>query len=176
MIKRLIPNRGPFLKQHISYVLLILIIDQLSKWFILNELMLETKGSIPLLPFLSFSMVWNSGISMGLAIDNIIGDWGVIAMTFGITLWLFHWMVGCLHKIESLALAMIIGGAVGNIIDRISYGAVADFIHFHAFDYNFYVFNVADAAISIGVVILLFDGLRGGGNSPKNDANSVDGV
>ncbi len=167
---------GPYFKQHLMFALAILIFDQLSKWYVLHQMMLDTKGSIPLLPFLSFSMVWNTGISMGLAVDSYLGRWGLIVLTSAVSIWLMIWMYGTTRRRESSALALIVGGAVGNVIDRLNYGAVVDFVHLHAYGYNYYVFNVADAAITIGVVVLLIDSLRSGNNSPKNDANVNDKI
>jgi len=156
--------------------MLLLVADQLSKYWILNSLNLDERGTVALLPFLNFTMVWNEGISMSLPVGDWLGRWGLIVLTGLISLWLLNWLRITERKFEALALAMIIGGAVGNIIDRINYGAVADFIHLHAGGYNFYVFNVADSAISVGAVLLLFDGLRDGRKGPKNASktNEVD--
>jgi len=142
--------------------------DQASKFWIINGLKLPELRTIELLPFLNFTMVWNEGISMGLITGDEVGKWALIALTFAITLWLVNWLRTTTEKLEAYALAMIIGGAVGNVIDRFIHGAVVDFVHLHAWGYNFYVFNLADSAISIGAVLLLLDGLLAGRKSPKN--------
>lgn len=150
--------------------LIVLAADQLSKWWILESFNLPQKGSVELLPFLNFTMVWNKGISMGLMTANgDLGRWILVAVTSIVTIALIVWLARCSDKWLSLALGALIGGALGNIIDRIVYGAVADFIHLHAFNWSFYVFNVADAMISLGVIILLFDGLRSEDKSPTRD-------
>jgi signal peptidase II len=149
-------------------------IDQLSKWWILEGLDLPSKGSVQLLPFLSLTMVWNTGISMGLSLGDALGKWGIVVMTAGLSLWLTVWLIKTHRSWEALGLSLIVSGALGNLIDRFLHGAVVDFIHLHAFDYNFYVFNVADSAITIGVVILLIDSLREGSKSPKKASNTND--
>ena len=150
--------------------LIVLAADQLSKWWILESFNLPQKGSVELLPFLNLTMVWNKGISMGLmTADGDLGRWLLVAVTSIVTIALVVWLVRCNDKWLSLALGGLIGGAVGNIIDRIVHGAVADFIHLHAFNWSFYVFNVADAMISLGVIILLLDGLRSEDKSPTRD-------
>ncbi len=151
---------GPYFLPGLLYGLILLIADQASKWWVLNGLNLPEKGSIALLPFLNFTMVWNKGISMGLPIGDALGKWGIVALTIGVSLWLIKWLTQSERKLEAVALAMVIGGAIGNIIDRFLHGAVVDFVHLHWAGYSFYVFNVADSAISIGVCLLLFDGLR----------------
>lgn len=150
--------------------LVVLVADQLSKWWILESFHLADKGSVALLPFLNFTMVWNKGVSMGLFNDG--GDmsrWILTILTAVVTIILIVWLARGADKWLSLALGGIIGGAIGNIIDRIVHGAVVDFVHLHAFNWSFYVFNVADAMISLGVIILLFDGLRKEDKSPTRD-------
>lgn len=161
---------SPYARRGFLLALIVLVADQLSKWWILESFNLPQKGSVELLPFLNFTMVWNKGISMGLMTANgDLGRWILVAVTSVVTIALVVWLVRCSDKWLSLALGALIGGAVGNIIDRIIHGAVADFIHLHAFNWSFYVFNVADAMISLGVIILLFDGLRSEDKSPTRD-------
>lgn len=151
-----------------------LVADQLSKYWVLNGLELPKVGSIALLPFLNFTMVWNEGISMGLPLGETVGKWGIIVITSGISVWLFNWARKSEDKLEAIGLATIFGGAVGNIIDRFLHGAVVDFIHLHAGGYDFYVFNVADSAVTIGVILLLIDGLRDGSKSPKKASKGIE--
>jgi len=159
---------GPHLRFGLLVGFLLMVADQLSKYWILHGLDLPARGSIALLPFLNFTMVWNHGISMGLPIGPALGKWGILVLTGGISAWLLSWLVKTASRVEALSLGLIIGGAIGNIIDRLIYGAVVDFVHLHAGGHSFYVFNLADSAISIGVAILLIDGLRGGAKGPKN--------
>lgn len=157
-----------YLKLGLVITLCILIVDQISKWWILEIYNLPLKSSVQILPFFSLTMVWNNSISMGLPLDEYLGKWGIIILTGVISLWLLWWLKDTKRKAEAIALSMILGGAIGNVIDRLVHGAVVDFLHFYAFDYSFYVFNIADSAISLGVVFLIFDGLRSGVKSPKN--------
>lgn len=165
---------SPFLKITFSVVILLIAIDQLSKWWVLNILDLPSKGSVPVLPFLSLTMVWNKGISMGLSLGEVLGKWGIVVMTGGVTVWLLVWLSKTRVKPEAIGLTLIVSGAIGNLIDRFVHGAVVDFIHLHAAGYNFYVFNVADSAITLGVALLLIDGLRAGKKSPKNASKVSD--
>ena len=159
---------GPYFRQGLLLAAILVVADQLSKWWVLEGLLLPQKGSVPILPFLSFSMVWNKGISMGIPLGESLGRWGIVVLTLAISGWLVHWLMKTLRGFEAVSLALILGGAIGNLIDRFVHGAVVDFVHLHAWGYNFYVFNLADSAISIGVVLLIIDGLRGADKSPKN--------
>ena len=136
----------------------VLLLDQLSKYWILAVYDLPAKASVEILPFFSLTMVWNKGISLGLfQADGEFGRWVLIAVTGIVTIFLTFWLAKAHGNVLKLALGLVIGGAVGNIIDRMRFGAVVDFVHLHAFDYSFYVFNVADAAITFGVLCLLLD-------------------
>lgn len=165
-------NHGRYFARGLAAILVLMVIDQLSKWWILEVFDLPSRGSVLLLPFLSLTMVWNTGISMGLALGDILGKWGIVIMTVGISIWLILWLKKSARAFEAASLTLILSGALGNLVDRFIHGAVVDFIHLHAFDYNFYVFNVADSAITVGVIMLLIDGLRDGAKSPKNASNA----
>ncbi|MCY7398842.1 MAG: signal peptidase II, partial [Sphingomonas bacterium] len=135
----------------------IFIADQVSKWIMIGPLDLERVQQIVLLPIFNFTWVQNFGISLGLAqAQNDTHRWLLGALTGAIALG-----VGYLIRREEkpgdrLALGLVLGGALGNIVDRTRFGYVVDFLDLHFGEFRpFYVFNVADAAISIGVVILL---------------------
>lgn len=141
-------------------VLGVFLADRLSKWWIVEAYDLPARGSVSLLPFFDLTMVWNQGMSMGLfqaGGDN--GRYALIAVTGAVAIALSFWMWRATEKFLVIALGLVVGGAVGNIWDRFEYGAVADFIHLHALGYSFYVFNLADSAISLGVGMLLWDAL-----------------
>lgn len=140
--------------------LAIVLIDRLSKLWILEGLGLQPGESVPVLPVFSLTFVWNEGISLGLFKQGTeTGRHILIAMTGAISLVLLVWLVRLRAPLEALAVGAILGGAVGNIWDRIRYGAVADFLHVHVGGWSFYIFNIADAAISLGVIALLLAGI-----------------
>lgn len=113
---------------------------------------------IAVTPFLDFVMVWNQGISYGLLqASSDFERWLLTIFALGVTGFLIWWLRGVQDIRLAQAIGLIIGGAVGNVIDRILYGAVADFFHLHAFGYSWYVFNVADTAVVMGVVVMGLD-------------------
>ena len=119
---------------------------------------LETSGAIPVLPFLDFVLVWNRGISYGLLQQHEeIGRFGLILFSFVAIIGFLIWLRRIKRGLPALAIGLIIGGALGNAIDRLAYGAVVDFILLHWGDWRWYVFNIADAAIVVAVALLLAD-------------------
>jgi signal peptidase II len=140
-----------------GFALLIFLVDQLSKWFIIGPMNLEAVQNIQLLPFFDFTWVENRGISLGIAqAQNETHRWILVAVTAAIAVGVAWWIRKEEARGDQLALAMVLGGALGNIVDRTRYGYVVDFLDLHFGTFRpFYVFNVGDAAISIGVVILL---------------------
>jgi len=145
------------------FALAIFIADQFSKWFVIGPLKLQERvhgdvlGQIYLLPIFSLTYTENRGISLGLAqAQNDTHRWLLVGVTAAIALGVAWWIRKEEQRGDQLALAMILGGALGNIVDRVQFGYVVDFLDLHFGDWRpFYVFNVGDAAISIGVVILL---------------------
>jgi signal peptidase II len=137
--------------------LLILLADQVSKWFVAGPLQLQTVRQIVLLPIFNLTWTENRGISLGLLpADGNVGRWLLVAMTAGIATFVALWMWRERKRTDSVALAMVLGGALGNIVDRARLGYVVDYADLHFGEWRpFLVFNVGDAAISIGVVILL---------------------
>ncbi len=136
---------------------LILIVDQISKWLIINVVGLQAKGLIVLLPI--FNLVWveNYGVSMGfLTVESNAGRWLLVGLTTAIATAVTIWMWREKARGDVLALALVLGGAIGNILDRVRFGYVVDFLDLHFGDWHpFLVFNVADAAITIGVLLLI---------------------
>lgn len=142
----------------------ILVADQASKWFMLEVLRLPEVRHIPLLalgPFgFDLTMVWNRGVTFGLlAGDSPWSQAALGAMALLIAGFLLRWMARAENRTTALALGAVVGGAVGNVIDRVRFGAVADFLDAHAWGWHWYVFNVADAAIVLGVLTLVADAL-----------------
>lgn len=139
----------------------VLAADQASKAWVLDGLDLPSLGSVPILPFLNFTMVWNKGVTFGLL--GGLGDaaaWVLGGVAVLVVVALFLWLRRAESRMVALALGAIAGGAIGNVIDRVRFGAVVDFLHAHAFGFSWYVFNVADAAIVCGVAVLVLDSMR----------------
>lgn len=137
--------------------LVIFALDQLTKWLMIGPLELQSVRQIVLLPIFNLSWTENYGISLGLLnAETEVGRWMLVAVTAAIAVGVAIWIGREKQRGDQLALGMVLGGALGNILDRVRFGYVVDFadLHFGAFR-PFLVFNVADAAISIGVVILL---------------------
>lgn len=146
-----------------AYVLALLIVvaDQASKYWILEVFQLPLRPSTPLIGPVSLTMVWNRGVSFGLLwADHGLVRWALAAFSIGVSLMLAYWVRRAERPLMALALAFIMGGAVGNVIDRIRFGAVADFIDVTRLGFFPWVFNVADAAINVGIALLLIDMLK----------------
>ncbi len=138
---------------------LVVACDQLSKWWILRWLGGARDAAVS--PFLNIVLVWNKGITFGLLnrFDHRAMPWILAGMAAVIFVMLGRWLWLTRSGAVALGLALVMGGAVGNVIDRLRYGAVVDFLDFHYQSYHWYAFNVADAAIVTGVCLLLLDGL-----------------
>ncbi len=142
----------------ICSALVIIGLDQFSKWWVLNVIDLPDIGQVVLLPVLNFTMVWNRGVTFGLF--NGFGEWSYLALTavaLAVVVALGVWLRRAESRLVATALGAIAGGAISNVIDRLRFGAVVDFIHAHIGDLSWYVFNVADAAIVCGVAALVLD-------------------
>jgi signal peptidase II len=138
--------------------------DQLSKLWVLFAFDLRDRGAVVVTPFMDLVMTWNRGISYGLfQQDSRFGQWPLLAITVVALILLLVWLTRAESQLTALSLGLIIGGAIGNSIDRIAYGAVADFVLLHlttaTFRFNWYVFNVADVAIVAGVIGILYETL-----------------
>lgn len=140
--------------------LAVLSADQASKFFVLYGLEMRDHERIAVTPFLDFELLWNPGISFSLFQQGTAtGRWILLGLTLAATALLAAWLWRVNDRLAGLALGAIVGGALGNGHDRFAYNAVVDFLDFHAFGYHFYVFNVADSAITLGVAGLLYDSL-----------------
>jgi signal peptidase II len=133
-------------------------LDQLMKWIVTGPLGVNYVGAVQyLLPFFQFTYTENNGISLGLLnATTEIGRWMLVGLTSAIAIGVAYWLGREKNRIDQIALGMVLGGALGNILDRTRHGYVVDFadLHFGSFR-PFLIFNVGDAAISIAVVILL---------------------
>jgi signal peptidase II len=147
-------------------------VDQASKYWLI-EVMREAGGRIEVTSFFNLVMVWNRGISFGLFQSDETGRWLLVALTVAIMIGLVIWLWREDRLLTRLGIAGILGGALGNVIDRASSrAAVADFFDAHLMGYHWPAFNVADMAISISVAILIWDSFLGPGK--ENNAASRD--
>jgi signal peptidase II len=144
------------------------LVDQAAKFWLLLDMHLSSLAPIVLTPFAELVLTWNTGISYGLFPQNgPIGSWALLAFKIAAVVFLWVWLSRAPTRLTALALGLIVGGAVGNAIDRLHWPGVMDFVLLHvetaAFSFRWYVFNLADVAIVAGVVGLLYDSLRQGG-------------
>ena len=153
---------GPFSAPGLAMAGVTLIADQASKWFVLHGLHLGAGDVITLTPFFDLVLAMNRGISYGLLPqDNELGRWILVMVNLAAAALFVLWLRSARSGLLAAALGLLVGGALGNAIDRAVYGAVVDFISLHAMGWHWYVFNVADAAIVAGVIGLLYDALYG---------------
>ena len=157
---------GPLTRIGVVTTLVTVLLDQASKLWLLWVCDLAANGPIRLGPFLSLVLTWNTGISYGwLPQDGPYGQWAVLGFKLVAVALLWIWLARTETKISAVALGLIIGGAIGNAIDRLAYGAVADFVLLHVitarWSFHWYVFNLADVAIVAGVIGLLYESVWG---------------
>jgi signal peptidase II len=154
---------GPQSALGLGIAALVVLADQAHKAWMLYVYDIGAKGIVTIAPFFDLVLVWNRGISYGLLPqESMLGRLGLILFAVAASIALAVWLARATSPLAASAIGLIIGGAVGNAIDRIVYGAVADFFSFHAFGFDWYVFNIADVAIVAGVVGLLYDSVFGG--------------
>jgi signal peptidase II len=146
------------LKTGLSAGAIVVFLDQLSKWLI-RDVVLDTARYIEVTNFFNIVEVWNRGVSFGLfASDSPWTPHLLSALAIAISIVLIVWLRKAETTFQALALGIVIGGAVGNVIDRLIWGQVYDFMDFHAAAYHWPAFNVADATIFAGVSLILLDG------------------
>ncbi|MGH2604579.1 MAG: signal peptidase II [Dehalococcoidia bacterium] len=160
---------GPVSPLGLSIAAVTVLLDQAHKTWMLYVYDIGAKGPVAVTSFFDLVLVWNQGISYGLLPQqSALGRWGLILFAVFASAALAVWLARLDSRLAAASIGLIIGGAIGNGIDRILYGAVADFFSFHAFGYQWYVFNVADTAIVAGVVGLLYDSLFRGHKKAGN--------
>ena len=141
---------------NLTFILSIFLIDRLTKIFFINMEKKFGEVTIEATTFLNFNLIWNDGIAFGLfSFDQKIYYNFLTAFIVLITLIIF-WMIYRTKKLERFAFMMIFGGSLGNIFDRLFYSAVPDFIDFHVKNFHWFIFNVADIFITLGVIILIY--------------------
>lgn len=150
---------GPFAPLGATVALFTLILDQSNKLWMLLVYGIENRGRVEVTPFLDFVYVLNTGVSYSM-FDSSSFSWqlglAAFAMIASTVMWVWMCRAGE-SRLMAAGLGLIIGGAIGNAIDRLWLGGVADFYSLHAFGFYWYVFNIADVAIVVGVVALLYD-------------------
>ncbi|HXS06614.1 MAG TPA: signal peptidase II [Rhizomicrobium sp.] len=140
---------------------LALFADQASKFGLLygaGFLHMAPGQSIPVLPFFNLVMVWNPGVSYGLfAASSAFGTAVLVLVSLAAVAGLGYWLWGMTSLSLGIGVGLVIGGALGNLVDRLVYHRVADFFHFYGFGYDWYVFNVADIAITFGAIAIIYE-------------------
>ncbi len=157
---------SPLLRSGLIAAAVALVLDQAAKLWLLHVIDLGRRGAIAVAPFFDLVLAWNTGISYGwFQNEGAIGQAILLAFKVVAVILLAVWMARSETRLAVIGLGLIIGGALGNGIDRLAYGAVVDFVLLHAEiggkTYHWYVFNLADVAIVVGVLALLYDSLAG---------------
>lgn len=167
-------RRSPHLKYGLLIAALAFLLDQFSKWVVIVPLSLELKRVVTILPIFDLRWAENCGISLSMfASCTETTRWTLVAVTALVALAVAFWMTVEKAKGDVIALAMIFGGALGNIVDRVRYGYVVDFADLHFGDFRpFMIFNVADACITIGVLLLVARALLLREKAPEADAST----
>lgn len=168
-------DRHPRRALGLSAAAAIFVADQLLKWIVAGPLALETVRQITLLPFFDLTWVENYGVSMGfLTAGSQLERWLLVGLTATIATVVLVWMWREKNRPDTIALGLVLGGALGNIVDRVRFGYVVDFLDLHIGDWHpFLVFNVADAAITIGVLLLVLRALLvRDGRDPAENVNA----
>jgi signal peptidase II len=165
---------GPLSALGLAVALLTGAADQASKLWLLYVFDLESRTRVAIAPVVDLVVTWNRGISYGLfQQQGRLGVWALLAFKAAVLVFLWFWLARVSSRLTAVALGLIIGGAVGNAIDALHWPGVMDFVLFHiqtdTWSFNWYVFNLADAAIVAGVVGLLYDSLRVGSPQKRPD-------
>ena len=143
-------------------------LDRISKFYIIRKSETNLSSSLYTSKFLNINLIWNEGIAFGLFSFNENYLYNLLTILIVIVIFIILIMIIKSEGFKRYALSMIFGGAVGNLYDRIFYSAVPDFIDFHIKDFHWFIFNVADIFITIGVIIMILSEFRG--NELKNEA------
>ncbi len=149
------------------------VLDQASKWWILLSVM-NPPRLIEVTSFFNLVLGWNTGVSFGILTQS--SAWVLTAVALAVVAGLVIWLRKAETPLVALAIGLIIGGALGNVFDRVYHGAVVDFLDFHLAGYHWPAFNVADSGITVGAVILVADSLFRRPEKPKTDGGDVTGM
>ena len=138
------------------FILTIFLLDRVSKISIINLLENSDNGHIQVTNFLSFNLIWNEGIAFGLFSFDEKLYYNFLTIIIILVTAIILWMILKTRGLEKIAFLMIFGGSLGNIFDRLVYASVPDFIDLHFNNFNWFIFNVADIFISMGVILLIY--------------------
>jgi signal peptidase II len=157
---------GPLSALGLAVAALTCAVDQAVKLWLVFGYDLGARGHVALAPFVDLVLTWNRGISYGwFQQDGPLGQWVLLAIKLVAVILLWIWLARATSRLTALALGLIIGGALGNGVDRLAYGAVADFVLLYVrtptWSFSWYVFNLADVAIVAGVIGLLYESFIG---------------
>ncbi len=161
-------------------IVLVVLFDQLSKWAVMEKVIAPALGMerqagfvewlgnpvkysfvrVGVTPFFDWVMVWNKGISFGMfQSDSPYGPYFMIALALAISAFFLVWLIRTDNKFLIIAISIVVGGALGNVMDRLRFGAVADFLDFHIGDLHWPAFNIADSCITLGIALIVLDGI-----------------
>lgn len=139
----------------------VLILDQLSKFWVMEIARLQLQVPYPVLGPLYFTRIWNGGVSFGLfQAGHELVIWGLVIFNVGVAIMLGLWARRAVGLVHAVGLGLLIGGALGNAIDRARFGAVIDFVDVSRIGFFPWIFNVADSGITVGIIFLILDSLR----------------
>ncbi|MGI9421031.1 MAG: signal peptidase II [Geminicoccaceae bacterium] len=146
-------------RQGLLIAAMVIVADQVTKWIALSGVDFA-ENPIRVTSFFDLVLVWNRGVSFGMFNDaGSYGPWILSALAIAVVIGLLYWLRQTETWLGVAALGLVIGGAIGNVIDRFRFGAVVDFLYFHVGNFHWPAFNVADTAICIGAGLLVLDGL-----------------
>jgi len=149
---------NPIFLKGLGLAVLVILLDQATKFYILGALTVGIDGRVIILPFFNLVLVWNKGISFGMFHNFAHAQALFSVAAILIVALLVGWLYKAEDRLSGLALGLIIGGAAGNIFDRIAFGSVVDFLDFHIGAYHWPAFNIADSAVCVGAFLLIFHG------------------
>jgi signal peptidase II len=159
-------------KLGVGLALAVIAVDQVSKLWLYERLTATAGGMIEVLPFFNLVMVRNYGVSFGLFNNgSTAGSWMFVALALAIVAVLVRWLLRASRTTPAVALGLVIGGAIGNVIDRLRMGSVFDFLDVHVMGWHWPAFNIADSGITVGVALLFIDSLFGGAEESKKGAS-----
>ena len=141
---------------NIFFIFIIFIIDRISKIAIINSTEKFGEKNIEVNSFLNLNLIWNDGIAFGLFSFNDKIYYNILTIIIILITLIILWMITKTAKFEKIAFIMIFGGSIGNIFDRLYYSSVPDFIDFHINNFHWFIFNVADIFITIGILLLIY--------------------